>query len=479
MPRLQSTNRSSNNAQSDPSQQQQQLNEVPQQVNDGTPSEQPNVGTLMTGQQLPQPHIGQREEDGPTQINPITQSEHLRRSKRVSRPPQWLIEVMKAEIAEQTIPGELFSLATMFPVDDTMDQPHSAFYCYKAADSDPDTMYHHQAMQQPDREQFRKAMQKEMDDQMADGNFELVQRDKIPIGTKIFPAAWQMRRKRDIKTQEVKKWKARLNFDGSQMRRGEHYNQSYAPVASWGSIRLALAIATANNWASTQVDYVMAFPQAPSERDVYMEIPRGYDLGKGKSKMDYALLLHGNVYGQKQAARVWYKYLESRLVQRAGFTKSKVDDCIFYKGNVMYVLYTDDSVLFGPTQKEIDNCIQDIQAAGLKITLEGDIKDFLGVNIEQKSDGTTTFSQPHLIDKVLKALCLNDAKTTTKDTPAPSSKLLSRHTKSKAFDKSFQYRSVIGMLNYLDAGSHSDIAYATHQCARFAADPKVEHGKAV
>ena len=35
------------------------------------------------------------------------------------------------------------------------------------------------------------------------------------------------------------------------------------------------------------------------------------------------------------------------------------------------------------------------------------------------------------------------------------------------------------MLNYLDVGSRSDIAYATHQCARFAADPKKEHGKAV
>ena len=124
-----------------------------------------------------------------------------------------------------------------------------------------------------------------------------------------------MRRKRDIKTQEVKKWEARLNFDGSRMRRGEHYDQSYAPIASWGSIQLALAIATANNWVSTQVDYVMAFPQAPTEREVYMEIPHGYDLGEGKSKTDYALLLHGNVYGQKQAARVWYKYLESRLVQ--------------------------------------------------------------------------------------------------------------------------------------------------------------------
>ena len=86
IPRLQSTNRSSNNAQSNPLQQQQQLNEVSQQVNDGTPSDQPNAGTLMTGQQLPQPHIGQREEDGPTQTNPIMQSEDLRRSKHASRP---------------------------------------------------------------------------------------------------------------------------------------------------------------------------------------------------------------------------------------------------------------------------------------------------------------------------------------------------------------------------------------------------------
>ena len=43
VPRLQSTNGSSNNAQSDPLQQQQR-NEVPQQANDGTPSEETNTG---------------------------------------------------------------------------------------------------------------------------------------------------------------------------------------------------------------------------------------------------------------------------------------------------------------------------------------------------------------------------------------------------------------------------------------------------
>ena len=65
------------------------------------------------------------------------------------------------------------------------------------------------------------------------------------------------------------------NFDGSTMRKGVHYEQLYAPVMSWGSIRLALAIATANNWVSTQVDYVLAFPQAPVECPIYMDIPHG------------------------------------------------------------------------------------------------------------------------------------------------------------------------------------------------------------
>ena len=58
-------------------------------------------------------------------------------------------------------------------------------------------------------------------------------------------------------------------------------------------------------------------------------------------------------------------------------------------------------------------------------------------------------------------------------------KLLSRHSDSEDFDNSFNYRSVIGKLNYLEKGSRSDIAYIVHQCARFSIAPKKEHGEAV
>ena len=41
------------------------------------------------------------------------------------------------------------------------------------------------------------------------------------------------------------------------------------------------------------------------KRPVYMDIPRGFEMAGGLSKTDYALLLHGNVYGQKQAAHIY------------------------------------------------------------------------------------------------------------------------------------------------------------------------------
>ena len=83
------------------------------------------------------------------------------------------------------------------------------------------------------------------------------------------------------------------------------------------------------------------------------------------------------MYGQKQAGRVWNKYLIDCFVNRAGFKQSNMDDCVFYKGNVIYVLYTDDSILAGPNHDEINQCIEDIKRAKLDIAVEGDIKDFL------------------------------------------------------------------------------------------------------
>jgi len=393
-------------------------------------------------------------------------------------PPTQIIEAMMAELSKATagdIQGEIFVLQAMFPNYAGLPEldPLQVF----KATADPDTMYHHQAMKEPDAEQFKKAMQKEWDDQLQNGNFTVVHRSEVREGVPVLPAVWQMKRKRDIRTRQIKKYKARLNIDGSRMKYGQHYDQTYAPVASWNSIRTLLILSALHNWHTRQIDYVLAFPQAPVEREIYMEIPRGFSIREGNTK-DYVLRLHRNVYGQKQSSRVWYKYLSDILINKVGFKRSEVDECVFYRGNVMYVLYTDDSILAGPDLDEVNKAIEDIKRAKLNITIEGDIQDFLGVNIDRKPDGSIHLTQPHLIDQIIQDLKMPE-NTGSRTTPAASSKLLSRHSKSDDFDNSFNYRSVIGKLNYLEKGSRPDIAYITHQCARFSTCPKKEHGEAI
>ena len=264
------------------------------------------------------------------------------------------------------------------------------------------------------------------------------------------------------------------------MRKGEHYDMTYSPVASWNSVRMLLTLTALHGWHTKQIDFVQAFAQAPIERTLYMKIPAGVELEDGSNTKDYVLKLHRNIYGQKQAGRVWNQYLVSKLVKDLGFKQSKVDECVFYRGQTLYVLYTDDSLLAGPNAKEIECIIEELQSkAKLAITVEGDLADFLGVSIDRRTDGTIHLSQPHLIDQILKDLRMDGDNVKPRSTPAASSKLLSRHTKSKPFDNSFNYRSIIGKLNYLEKATRSDISFAVHQCARFVSNPKVEHGEAV
>ena len=91
------------------------------------------------------------------------------------------------------------------------------------------------------------------------------------------------------------------------MIKNKHYDQTYAPVASWAIIRLIMTIAAVNKWPTKQLDYVLAFPQAPIERELYISIPAGYKIENGKNK-DHALKLNNNLYGQKQAGRVWNQF---------------------------------------------------------------------------------------------------------------------------------------------------------------------------
>ena len=145
----------------------------------------------------------------------------------------------------------------------------------------------------------------------------------------------------------------------------------------------------------------------------------------------------------------------------------------------MCVLCTDDSVLAGPDKEELQQVMADIKKAGLDATEEGDIEDFLGVNIDQVDDETFDLSQPHLIEQILCDLNLDGENAQAKETPSPMSRVLGAHESSPTFDGHFHCRSVLGKPNCLEKCSRPDIARATHQCARFSSNPRKEHGEAV
>ena len=345
------------------------------------------------------------------------------------------------------------------------------------AQADPDTMYFHQAMREPDADKFIQAMDKEIQDQCLNGNFEVIPKKDMPKGVKPLPAVWQMRRKRDIRSGDIKKYKARLNLDGSKMVKGVDYDKTYAPVATWNAIRILLIMVLSFRWHTIQIDYVAAFPQAPIERTLFMNIPAGVSL-EGKDSKEYVLKCNKNIYGQRQAGRVWNEYLVGKL-KKIGFQQSSIDECVLYRGRTIYVLYTDDSIIAGPDRKELEDTIESIKKIGLDITIEGDLEDFLGIRMDRKSDGTIHMSQPHLIRQILNDLKMDPTKLNAKPTPMVSSTILKRHQDSPAHDGSFHYRSVVGKMNYLEKGSRPDISYAVHQCARFSASPRVEHSKAI
>ena len=76
------------------------------------------------------------------------------------------------------------------------------------ATTDPDTMYLHEALREKDKKQFLDAMEKEVSDQLQNGNFTIMHKNNVPPNKTILPAVWQMKRKRDIHSRKVKKCKA-------------------------------------------------------------------------------------------------------------------------------------------------------------------------------------------------------------------------------------------------------------------------------
>ena len=171
-----------------------------------------------------------------------------------------------------------------------------------------DTMYFHQALKQPDSSEFVKAVAKEINGHVDNDHWRLVRREDVPEDTDVVPSVWAMRRKRNLTTNSITKYKARLNLHGGKQTYAINYWETYAPVVTWFAIRLVIILALNFGYALKQIDFVMAYTQAPIEMDMYMELPAGVQADTAGNNKGCVLQLLANLYGQKQAGLVWNEY---------------------------------------------------------------------------------------------------------------------------------------------------------------------------
>jgi hypothetical protein len=211
-----------------------------------------------------------------------------------------------------------------------------------------------------------------------------------------------------------------------------------------------------------------------------MKIPAGFVVSGRVMTEDerklHVLKLEKNLYGQKQAGRVWYLHLKKNL-EKIGFKGSKHDECLFYYGKTIFIVYTDDNILMGPDQKEIERLVKEIGSI-FKIEDQGNLSDYLGMKVKKNEDGSMEWTQPNLINSILKELGLIEHKSenaaTSRTTPLNSTVILTSCEEDNDHDNAkFNYRQVIGKMLYHEKATRPDISCSVHQCARFSAKPKV------
>jgi hypothetical protein len=135
----------------------------------------------------------------------------------------------------------------------------------------------------------------------------------------------------------------------------------------------------------------MASSQAPIEMDIYMELLQGIQTKHGNSK-EHFLKLEKNIYGQKQAGRVWNSFLMDKLMS-IGFTTLLIDDCVFFCGDIIFMVYTDNGIFLGSNDLQVQEVIKEVQNLGLNVDDQGHPSDYVGVSIKKLKDGSHEFTQ--------------------------------------------------------------------------------------
>ena len=338
---------------------------------------------------------------------------------------------------------------------------------YSAIINEPATL--EEALASEQAELWRQAADDEMASLLANKTWEL---EPTPPGVKPIPVKWVFKVKRDS-TGNIERYKARLVAKGFRQREGIDYEEVFAPVSKYTTVRTLMALAAAQDLEIHQLDIKTAFLNGELEEDVWVEQPPGYKSGDGT----LACHLHKSLYGLKQAPRTWHGKLSQELAA-LDFKPSAADPALFIKPRetpVYLLTYVDDILVITGCPAAMADTKKKIMAA-FEARDMGPASFFLGMNIHRdRQTRSITLGQSRLTSDLLEKFGMTESK--------PLSTPLSLATKlTKDGDPldttSYPYSQLIGSLMYLSVCTRPDIAQAVGALARYMAYPTAVHWQA-
>ena len=331
------------------------------------------------------------------------------------------------------------------------------------------------AMSRPDASKWMNAINDELQSLKKSNTWKLVE---LPKDRKAISCRWVFKLK--MRTNgTIERYKARLVARGFSQVHGVDYEETFAPVAKFKSIRVVLAIASILKYTVHQMDVKTAFLNGDLNEDIYMNVPEGLNVRPG-----LVCKLQKSLYGLKQSPRAWYEKLNSYLVS-IQFKRCKSDNAIYTldKGSsrVIMVVYVDD-LLIVTGDKRLMSDIKTQLKAKFEMSDMGPVNTYLGIQISQcEKSGSITLNQESYFQNVLKKFKMNDCNII--GTPLDVNGKLTKEMCAKSdIEKSevihLPYQSLIGSLMYGMVGTRPDIAFAVGVLSKYASNFGKAHWQA-
>jgi hypothetical protein len=125
---------------------------------------------------------------------------------------------------------------------------------------------------------------------------------------------------------------------------GTNYWETYSPVVNMVTVRLILLLTRVYKLESKTIDFVLAFPQAELDIDIWIYRPIGFQVDTEIESKCYILELNKSLYDLKQASLNWFEKLKQGLIDR-GFHPSAINICLYFKKGMIIITYVDDCII--------------------------------------------------------------------------------------------------------------------------------------